>query len=542
MADKGGKSFGKWIRLAAKRYIADRKHAATKAPRFVFDPWHATDACDFIEKLPHVEGTWATPNIILHESHVFFVVNLFGFRNAAGMRRFTAALFAVARKNAKSTLAAAILLYCLCCEAEQGPQVISAATTGPQARIVFGIAKRMVEKTPDLKEAFDLEPFANAIARTEVGGSFKPINAKASTQDGLNPSVTGIDEVHAHKTHDLLNVLQSAAGARRNPLFLYTTTEGYENAGPWGELRHFAKQILKGAIQADHFLIIYYALDDGDGEFDESKWIKANPLIEVNPILREEIRKAAIDAKGMPGRLSELKIKRLNRQAAAENTIIDIDHWLQCAGPVDLDFLRDKDCWGGLDLASTRDLTSFRLLWRVGDVYYTWGKRWVPKHAVSQRSERGVIPYQAWVSAGFMSQTDGEAVDYDVIAADIVALWERFSPMGIAYDKWNATDIVRRLTAKSLPMVEFRQGPKSYHPAFQEFERAYIAHRFHHGGDPVLTWCASNLVPRYDENKNFAPDKKRSPEKIDDMTALLMAFGCAGGMEVEGESFWEQAA
>src|SRR5690606_8587451 len=182
------------------------------------------------------------------------------------------------------TLAAAILLYCQCCEPEEGAQVISAATTFPQASIIFGVAKRMVEKTPDLREAFGLETFAKSIARMETGASFKPIHAKASTQDGLNPSHVGLDEIHAHKTPDLLNVLTSAAGARANPLWLYTTTEGYTNPGPWGELRQFAKQLLDGVFghEADHFLVVFFAMDEedretrqkGDDTFDESKWIK----------------------------------------------------------------------------------------------------------------------------------------------------------------------------------------------------------------------------------------------------------------------------
>lgn len=536
VADRKGRKFGKWIRLAAARYQRDRKRAKAKGAPFIFDDWHATDACDFIEKLPHVEGVWDTPTIVLHPSHVFFVVNLFGFRNQDGSRRFTSALFAIARKNAKSLLAAAIMLYCFCCEQELGPQIISAATTGDQARMVFGAAQKIVERTAELREAFSLESFANAIARYEVGGTFKPINAKASTQDGLNPSHVSLDEIHAHKTHDLLNVLQSAAGARKNVLFLFTTTEGYENPGPWGELRHFAKQVLQEVVTADHWLIVYYAVDDEEGkkgqpgyrpaddDFDESKWSKANPLIEVNPELLKAIRKHALEAKAMPGVHAEFKIKRLNRRSAAAAGWIDIPRWRKCAGAVDLAFLRGKPCTAGLDLASTRDLTSFRLVWLVDGVYYTWGRRWVPKWAVAQRTERGAVPYAGWVASGYLTQTDGDVVDYAVVERDIREAFDLYRPSAIAYDRWNATDICNRLTAAELPMVEFIQGPKSYHPAMQEFERAYIAGNFRHGGDPVLTWCASNLVARTDQNMNTAPDKKRSPEKIDDMCALLMAI------------------
>jgi phage terminase large subunit-like protein len=534
---KNRKQFGKWVRLAARRFLKDKEKADFLDPPFLFSKEHAFDACDFIEKLPHVEGVWGDPNtIVLHESHIFFVVSLFGFRNLEGGRRFTSALFAVSRKNAKSLLSSGILLYCFCCEDELGPQVISAATTGDQARVIFKAAKTIVERTADLREAFTLEPFANAIARYEVGGTFKPINAKASTQDGLNPSHVGLDEIH-----DLLNVLRSAAGARRNPLFLYTTTEGYENPGPWGEIRHFAKQVLEEVVEADHFLAVYYSVDDEDKEdgipadddFDESAWRKANPLMDVNPILLKEIRKEAIEAKAMPGRAAEFRIKRLNRQSASASSWIDIGRWKMCGGPVDLELLKSVPCVAGLDLSSTRDLTSFRLVWKVDGVYYTWGRRWVPTYAVSQRTERGTVPYAAWVASGLIEQTDGDVVDYAVIETAIDEAVANFTIKEITYDKWNATDICNRLMAKEYPMVEFIQGPKSYHPAMQELERAYIAGKLNHGGDPVLSWCASNLVARRDANLNQAPDKKRSPEKIDDMTALLMAVGRSLSVEPE---------
>lgn len=538
VADTKGRKFGKLLRLGAKRFLDDLRHAATKRPRFKFDEWHAFDACDFIEKLPHVEGKWDKPEIVLHPSHIFFVVQLFGFRKITDgqvlpdgstfyPRRFSSALFAVARKNAKSTLSAGILLYCECCEPEEGAQVISAATTFPQASIIFNVAKRMAEKTPDLREAFGLELFAKSIARFETGASFKPIHAKASTQDGLNPSHVGLDEIHAHKTPDLLNVLTSAAGARSNPLFLYTTTEGYLNAGPWGEIRQFAKQLLEGVFGAggDHFLAVFYAVDDGDKDFDEKTWAKANPLMDVNPHLLSAIRKEAVEARAMPSKLAEFQIKRLNRPAAAATGWIMLPKWSRCSGPVDLEALRDVPCWAGLDLASTGDLTAMRLVWRLDGHVYTWGRRWVPALAVTHRTERGTVPYAGWTAAGHIEQTDGEVTDYTVIERAVLDVHENFNLQAVAFDRWNASELVGRLMDADVPMVEFIQGPKSYHPAMQELERLYIGKRLSHGGDPVLAWCAANLVARRDVNLNMAPDKRRSPEKIDDMTALLMALG-----------------
>lgn len=538
VADKKGKKFGKWVRLAGKRFLVDLKRAKRKRPPFVFDEWHACDPCDFIEKLPHVEGKWARPEIELHRSHVFFVVQLFGFRNLDGSRRFTSALFAVARKNAKSTLAAAILLYCQCCEEEEGAQIISAATTGSQARIIFNVAKRMAEKTPDLREAFGLECWANAISRVETGATFKPINAKASTQDGLNPSHVGLDEIHAHKTADLLNVLTSAAGARSNPLWLYTTTEGYTNAGPWGELRQFAKQVLQGILgdSADHFLVVFYAVDDDDDEFDEAAWPKANPLMDANPHLLKAIRKEAVEARQMPSKLAEFKIKRLNRPASSATGWIDLAKWQRCGGKVDLDWLAGHPCWGALDLASALDLTSWRMVWKVDGIYYTWGRRFVPSEAVRARTERGVVPYAGWVAAGLIEVTEGEVTDYTVVENRIREDIARFNPLAVGYDRWNAQEISQRLLADGHPLIEFNQTTKNYHPAMQELERAYISKNIQHGNDPVLNWCASNLIAVKDGNLNMKPDKKRSPDKIDDMATLLMAVGLSMPVAVEDDA------
>lgn len=696
--DANAKTFGKWVRLAARRFIGDLKIAQGARPPFIFDPERANNACAFIECLPHVEGTWDTPNIVLHESHVFFLVCLFGFRRPDGGRRFTTALFATARKNAKalaldtpiptpngwrlmrdvhagdevfgadgkpcrvittsevfigkpcfrvafsdgsevvasadhlwmtkhghrrcsevvtteqiaqsvqmsradgmveynheipiarlppalenmkprsarrtqsstikiiacepcdsvptkclmvdspdhlflaglgmvpthnSTLAAGIGLYCQTCENENGPQVIAAATTGQQARVVFKYAKTMVERTSGLRSAFGLDPFANSIASYSNGGSFKPINAKASTQDGLNPSCAILDEIHAHKTHDLLNVLKSAAGARKNPLFLYLTTEGYENAGPWPELRDFAKQVLEGIVEADHFLAIYYAVDDedksagikADDDFDEDAWIKANPLMDVNPILVNELRKEAIEAKAMPGRHAEFKIKRLNRPSSVAGGWVNLTKWRQCAGAVDLDKLRAHPCWGGLDLASVGDLSAFRLVWNVDGHLYTHGWRFVPNAAVHRRTERGLVPYQHWVQSGHLLVAGDDVTDYDEVMRVILGLHQRFNIRAIGYDPWNAAQIAQKLKDAGVPMEAFIQGPKSYHPAMQALERAYTAGKLSHGNDPVLNWCASNLVARTDVNMNTAPDKKRALEKIDDMVALLMGVG-----------------
>lgn len=531
----------RWVRLAARRFLRDLERSLGKRPAFLFSARHANAHCSFIEKLEHVEGDWSTPEnpdnlIILEPAQIFFVVQLFGFRSLRGGRRFTEALFAVARKNAKSTLAAAIMLSAYCLEKEVGPQLITAATTGNQARIVFSMAKRMVEKSPALQQTFDLEAFANAIVRAEVGGTMKPINSKSSSQDGLNPSFVELDEIHAHKTADLVNVLRSASGARRSPLFLYTTTEGYENPGPWPEIRNFAKQVLQRLFRADHFLAVIYALDDDDpegAEFDPRKWIKANPLLEVNPILFVELKKLAVNARAMPSQHGEFLIKRCNRQAASAAAWVNLHKWRKCGGTVDLERLRGAPCWGAFDLASTTDMAAWRLLWLLEGYWYTWGRYWVPADAVRLRTERRSVPYAGWVKSGHLTQTPGDTHDYELIQRQILEDYQRFQPQKIGFDPWNAQATSNALMNDGLPLEAFIQGPKSYNSAMKSCEVAYTSGRLCHGANPVLTWNAANVVPRMDANLNQAPDRKRSPEKIDGMVCLFMCYGLAGVDDME---------
>lgn len=524
------------MRQAAQRFLRDLSRSLRKNPPFVFSPRWANRACAFIEQLPHVEGEWDAENIVLQPAQIFLVAQLFGFRKLDGTRRFSEVLYATARKNAKSTLSAAIMLAAFCLEKENGAQAISAATTGDQAKIIWNIAKRMIEKTEPLRDAFDIETFSKSIARYETGGVFKPINSKASTQDGLNPSHTALDEIHAHKTHDLLNVLRSAAGGRKNPLWLYTTTEGYENPGPWRELREYAKRVLDRIVEADHFLVVLYMMDDDDDELDERCWPKANPLIYTNPLILSEMRKLAVNAQQMPSVLTEFRIKRCNLPSASASAWVKLRKWNRCGGDVDLSFLEGKPCWAAFDLAATSDMNAWRLLWKVDDIYFTWGRYWVPTEAVQQRTEGGRVRYDGWVSAGLVKQTTGDATDYNVIRADILADCARFSPQKIGYDSWNAASLVNDLVEESLPLELFIQGPKSYNPAMKECEIAYTTGKLRHAGDPVLRWNIANVVPRYDQNMNVAPDRKRSADKIDGACALFMAFGMALVADEGGDS------
>lgn len=535
VADTERARTGKMIQLAAARFLKDLERAEQDDAPFKFSRKKANHFCELIEMFPHVEGKWNKKTIELIPAQMFFIVQLVGFRLPDGNRRFTTALFAVARKNAKSTLAAAILLALAITERENGFQAITAATTGDQARIVWKIAKKMVDKLPEFKQLFNVETYANSIEFFTEGGVMKPINAKASTQDGLNPTYCNLDELHAHDSHELLNVLTSAAGARANPLFLFTTTEGYENPGPWAEQRAFSEQVLEGVIEADHYLAIIFRIDDEDDDFDEGKWIKANPLMVCNPIIMNTNRKLAIEAKAMPGKLAEFRIKRLNRRASTANGKINYLRWQACAGKVDLDALEGERCWAALDVASVLDMTAWRILWQLDDgTFVTWGRFWVPESQVKLRNERKTVPYGGWATSKWMKVTKGETTDYSVLKKNILKDCARFNPEIVAFDPWNAGQLSSELLDEGIPMEQFIQGTKSYNPAIKAFERAYIDKKLVHEDNPILNWNMANLVARMDANNNEAPDRKKSKDKIDGAVTLIMAFGLAEAHQQEG--------
>jgi phage terminase large subunit-like protein len=525
VADRKGRKFCKWVRLAAQRHLSDLKRARKKGCPINFSAWHATDVCGFIEKLPHVEGNWATPEIKLEPAQIFILVCVFGWRRKAdGLRRFTTAYIELARKNAKSTLAAGIALYCLTCEGENGPQIIIGATTGEQAQKVFKPAKMIVERTQDLREAFQLEALAKSIPCWSNGGFIQTINAKSSTQDGWNPQVGILDELHAHKDRGLYDVIRSAFGARRAPLLWIITTAGYDVTGVCYEQRTLLTKILEGIVEADHYFGIIYTLDEGDNPYDERVWGKANPLLGVSVQL-DDLRKYAIEAKNSPDSAGEYQTKRMNIWTNARKAFVNMAAWKKCSGAIDIEELTNVPCYGGLDLAAVSDMNAFRLTWKVGDRVKTWGKFYLPEETVRPRTEKGNVPYQTWAAKGLITLTPGEVTDYAFIEKDIRWALGKFKIIGIGFDPWQARDMANRLMEGGAPMVEFRQGIPSFASAMTEMERIVKGKTLDHGDDPILAWNASNMVARKDVNNNAAPDKSKSHEKIDGIVAFLMALG-----------------
>jgi len=314
---------------------------------------------------------------------------------------------------------------------------------------------------------------------------------------------------------------------REAALFLYVTTEGYIKAdSPWPDIRMYCQQILSEAVIADHFFGVIFAIDEQDDEFDESCWIKANPIMEVAPSLFDKIKEDALEAQSMASKMAEFKIKRLNRPSAAADAHIDLHKFNQNKTVLSLDELQGEPCWFSLDLSATRDITSLRGLWLVDGEYHTHGWRFLPENGIHQQTAQGGDIYSKWKTQGLIIETKGDTVNQAYIVEKIVELYHQFQPITIASDPWNATEVIRVLKDDyDIQVDEFRQGAKSYHPAVKKFDEVYYSGDLYHGGDELLLWNAANLVMRYDSNMNQSPDKRNSANKIDDIVTLIMCFG-----------------
>lgn len=515
----------RWVRLACGRQLRDLARAGdgTNWP-YVWDEDEAIAACHFVESCPHVEGRWATPLITLEPWQVFLIATLFGwrYRTDRTRRRFTIFYLEVARKAAKSTLAAALGLYHLLRENEPGASVICGATTGQQARMVFGIMQKMVRRSNWL-QGQGLQVYANAIVAPD--GSARPVNAKASSLDGLNPSCIILDEAHA-QNFELHDVLKSAQGARPNPLMLCPTTAGYNLLSVGYALRGQLTKVLDGIFDADHLLGAIYTLDETDDWRDARTWIKANPMIGISPKL-DYVQKYCQDAQQAPGLEGEFRVKVCDQWAQAASAWLSMTAWDKCAdATLTLDAFAKQRCWMAGDLAQVDDLAAVALVFEQGDNLVGFVRCYLPEGVVAERA-RAVPAYQQWVNDRLLVTTDGNLIDYSRIEADIRADCKRFDVVKIVFDQFGSAQMASALAADGLPAFVEPKNARTFTPPARELEARVKHGRFRHDGNSLLKWAASNVVVtrRIDDSILPKKDGPESPNKIDPIDALLQAIG-----------------
>lgn len=502
--------------------------------RFIYDAEAGDRICWFIEHLTHVKGELAGKEIKLEPWQVFILHTVFSWKTTEGIRRFRRVYIEVPRGNGKSSLSSGVALYCLCGDREPGAEVYSFATTRDQAKIVFGDAKEMARQNPKLKRAFDLQVLATSLYVPKTNSYFQAKSAEGSTLDGLNTHLAVIDELHAHKTRAVYDVVETSLGKRRNSLMWVITTAGFDTAGICYEVRSFVKQILNKKAQDESQFGIIYGLDEGDDWTSEEALQKANPNwgVSVRPEIITSLQAKAI---ARPSAANNFKTKHLDVWCSAASSWMDMPAWNMCRRSIALSDFEGFDCYMGLDLGAKNDLTAKVLVFPVEENgrlnYYVFGTYYAPRAALLKS---GNSQYDGWETLGYLKATEGAVTDFNQIEADILEDCSRFRVKSVAYDPWQATQLATRLSDNDVPMVEYRNTVQNMSDPMKWLEALVQDKRLIHEGDPALTWMMGNVVAKRDFKDNVFPRKEVYENKIDGAVALIMALGLCVNEENAG--------
>lgn len=524
----------RWVRLACERHVHDLKHAPERG--LYFDPDAAGYVLNFIGMLRHSKGKWGRglgEFIHLEPWQQFIIWVGFGWKRADGMRRFRVIYLEVARKNGKSTMSAGLGLFLAFADGEPGAEVYSAATKRDQARIVHKEAIRMVRKNSGLRKYIKI--YKDNLNLELTASKYEPLGADSDSTDGLNIHGVVADELHAWKSREMWDVLETATGSREQPMIIAITTAGVDRRSVCYEKHEYTRKVLEGwgdgSFEDDTWFGMIYTLDEGDDWRDESVWIKANPNLGVSKYF-DDLQMKAKRSEQMPAALANFQRRELNIWVQGEIKWMPMDEWRKCGGDVPALELPKKLegmlCYGGLDLSSTSDITAFLMVFPGEDDHIDVVCRfWIPEDNMEIRSRDDGVHYKKWVEQGYIEATPGNVIDYDWIFEQIEQDADRFEISQSAFDRWGAARVVQVLEKKGMTMVQFGQGFASMNPPMKELERLVLAKKIRHGNNPVLTWMADNVVARMDPAGNVKPDKERSREKIDGIVALIMALDLA---------------
>ncbi len=515
----------KWVRLACKRQVEDLKRYPSKDCAFWFDEAEAGRVCRFIELLPHTKGELRGQRIRLDPWQVFILSAVFGWKSHDGHRRFRRAYVEVPRGNGKSTLLSGIGLYCLLADREPGAEVYSFATTRDQAKIVWGDAKEMARMSEPLQHQFGLEVLANSLYVPGTNSTFQAKSAEGSTLDGLNTHLAIIDELHAHKTRAVYDVVETSLGKRRNSLLFVITTAGFDLSGICYEVRSMVTGLLQGTATDERQFGIIYSIDDGDDWRTEAALVKANPNWNVS-VRPEVISGLQQKAMLLSSAQNNFLTKHLDVWCNANSAWMDMSAWDACADTsLKPDDFAGEPCFIGLDLASKRDLAAKVLLFpkvENGKTHvYCFGQYYLPESAVAESPNSQM---KGWAELGIVKASPGATTDYGEILEDLRMDCATYDVQKIAYDPWQSTPIVLKLDEEGAPLSEVRQTVQNLSEPMKELEAMVLDGRLHHNGDPAMRWMMSNVVAHIDAKDNIYPRKDRYEQKIDGPVAMIIGL------------------
>ena len=516
----------KLVSLTRARQQRDLKEGADRG--LWYDEAAADHAVQVISSFRHSKDPFAGKRFILEPWQEHDIVRpLFGWKRADGSRRYRIAYIEMPRKNGKSTLAAAIGNYLFLADGVAGAEVYTAATKRDQARIVHSEAMRMISAMQEEDPGFrgHVRSYYNNMCVKSTNSKYEPLSADSGTLDGLNPSGVIIDEFHAHKNRDLWDKLRTAKGARRQPLIFIITTAGFDRSSVCWEVHQQAVQVLEQVRNDDRLFVYITTLDEGDDWQEESTWRKANPNLGVSVSL-DDLREECAAAEISSGLENSFRRFQLNQWTTLDARWLDLDKWDACGEPFDVEDLRGRPCYAGLDLATISDLTALVLAFPIDDNVLLVPYFWCPRDAVTVRSKRDLLGYQQWVDDGYIRATPGAETDYDRVRRDIRELGDQFAIQEIAIDRlFQGAQLSHQLADDGFEVVAFGQGFYSMASPTLQFELLVNTGRIRHNGHPVLRWMAANVAVEQDAAGNLKPSKKLSADKIDGIVGSIMALG-----------------
>ena len=515
------------------RLLLDR---SVKGGEYYFDAKEAEVASGFFPSaLSHVTGKWSGSRFTLAPWQLEIVEDIFGWkRYSDGTRRFRMVDLFLPRKNGKSELISGVALFGLTMDCEPRAEVYSVAGDRGQANIIFETARDMALASEPLAA---LRVYEHHIYHPKSNSKYKVLSSESKTKFGFNPHYVLFDELFVQPNARLYDALTTAGGTRAQPLHVNISTAGFDPLTLCGDVWNHAVQVLNGVIEDDELYPVIYSVPEDADWTDEANWALANPALGTFldlATLRTEFRRARESLE----KQNTFRRFRCNQWTQQETRWLDLDVWDRCASdtPEALrEELRARDCFGGLDLSSRVDLTSLALDFPVGgDRFKSLMFYWCPEASVEARSRKDRVPYDAWVRAGWLRPTPGNVVDYEFIRRDVNELAKEFRLRQLGIDEWNSTQIGTQLRADlgatsggEETVVLLRQGFKTLSEPMKEIEKLCIAGMLEHDGSPVMRWNVNNVAPTKDAAGNLKPDKEKSREKIDGVTALVMAHGLA---------------
>lgn len=496
-------------------------------PTSHYDKEKADRAVKFIENLCHTKGKWAGKRFWLLPWQEQLIRDIFGIVKPDGYRQFRTAFVEICKKVGKSELAAAIALYQLYADNEPSAEVYGAAADRQQASIVFDVARQMVEMSPALLKRSKIMGATKRIVNYGNAGYYQVLSAEVGGKHGFSVSGLVFDEIHTQPNRQLYDVLtKGSSDARQNPLHFIITTAGTDRHSIAYELHTKAIDILEGRRVDPTFYPVVYGLKDDEDWEDEANWYKVNPSLGYTVDI-ERLRDAYREAKQNPADEITFRWLRMNQWVSSTTAWIPDQIYQRGNEEIDLKALEGRDCYGGLDLSSTGDITAFVLMFpprNEEEKYILLPFFWVPEETIPQRVKANSVPYDVWEHQGYLMSTEGNVIHYDFIEKFIEELGEKYHILEIAFDRWGATQMVQDLEGMGFTVVPFGQGYSSMSAPTKEFYKILMEGNMVHGGHPVLRWMAGNVVIDTDPAGNIKVTKARSKEKIDGIVAAIMAL------------------